>query len=148
MIDDKPIREALQDIHNARGRGPAEMDEALEEMAGQIDHLVSQIKAQDPLGVWQIELANGTVHNFVASRAMGSFLSVPVLLEFVTDLPSGRSPVVLAVRSDLVVSYRRLGDLGREEGQVQPSTFASVPFAGPIQRAAPKSPPMSPFATS
>lgn len=99
----------------------------------------------EPVGVWQIELANGTVHNFVASRCVGGgsmiFHGITAgLLEFVIDLPSGRSPVVLAVRSELVVSYQRLGDPGREDGQVQPATFTTAPFAGPVQKPAPSPP--------
>jgi hypothetical protein len=113
----------------------------LEAAEEQLEHAMPA-KVLEPVGVWQIELTNGTVHNFVASRSVGSGGSMIFhgttagLLEFVIDLPSGRSPVVLAVWSELVVSYRRLGDLGRDDGQVQPATFATAPFAGPVQRPA------------
>lgn len=110
--------------------------EAAEEQLGR----TPPYETLEPVGVWQIELTNGMVHNFVASRCMGGgvmFSGITTgLLEFVIDLPSGHSPVVLAVRSELVVSYRRLGDLGRDDGQVQPATFATAPFAGPVQRPA------------
>jgi hypothetical protein len=112
--------------------------EAAEEQLGN----TAPFETLEPVGVWQVELTNGVVYNFVASRSVsGGNMIFPGtttgLLEFVIDLPSGRSPVVLAVWSELVVSYRRLGDLGRDDGQVQPATFATAPFAGPVQRPAP-----------
>lgn len=117
-----------------------DVDLTLTDLLGDLESAEDQARdaaaKSDALGVWQVELTNGTVHNFVASRAMPggpSFLTgvAPNMLEFVNDLPSGRSPVVLAVRADQVVSYRRLGDFGRDEGQIQPATFACTPFAGP-----------------
>ncbi len=118
-------------------------DEVGDDVAPRITELWSagSAKQSDPVGVWQIELVNGTVHNFVASRCVGGGgLLYPGissgLLEFVIDLPSGRSPVVLAVRSELVVGYRRVADWDGTEEQV--NTFPMVPF-GPVQ--GPKPPP-------
>ncbi len=90
-------------------------DEVGDDVAPRITELWSagSAKQSDPVGVWQIELVNGTVHNFVASRCVGGGgLLYPGissgLLEFVIDLPSGRSPVVLAVRSELVAGTAQL----------------------------------------
>jgi len=92
--------------------------------------------AKEPTGVWQIELTNGTVHNFVADRISGGVLFGPGngLTEFVMDTPAGRSFTVLAVRPDLVVSYRRLEDYDGDDSQLGP---VSEPFAGPVRQQAP-----------
>lgn len=119
------------------GTGHFSADEVGDDIAPRITELWSttSTKQSDPVGVWQLELVNGTVHNFVASRCVGGGgLSYPGissgLLEFVIDLPSGRSPVMLAVRSELAVGYRRVADWDGTEEQV--NTFPMLPF-GPVQ---------------
>jgi hypothetical protein len=108
---------------------------ALEAAEGPLETATPTMRP-DPVGVWQIELTNGTVYNFVASRVMGSgamFYGVSTgLTEFVIDTPTGRSPVVLAIRSELVVAYRRLADWDGTPGHL--GHFDVELFAGPVPK--------------
>jgi len=95
---------------------------------------------REPTGVWQVELTNGRVHNFVADRVSGAgtgiFMDVSAgHLEFVRDTPTGRSYTVLAVRPELVMSYRRLADWDGTAND--PQQYEATRFAGPVHQVRP-----------
>lgn len=116
------LLETILDVREA----PRSLDRdmAVDMLKEEVMHLLDQLEAaetmpakQPPTGVWQVELTNGVVHNFVADRASGGGNvyelfnggSGPGMTVFYRDFI--RQPiVVLAVRSEKVVAYRRLAD--------------------------------------
>jgi hypothetical protein len=109
---------------------PSLRDKAIDNLREKVEHLLDQLEAAETLppkapltGVWQVELTNGVVHNFVADYCTGgapSFLTGASfgMVEFVRGYgPEGksRSVTVLAVRSEKVIAYRRLDDWHGDE---------------------------------
>jgi len=131
--DEAQLQQALDWAVESVAPYPNILAAELRKLQARVQELES---AKEPTGVWQIELTNGAVHNFVADRISGGAFFGPGngLTEFVMDTPAGRSFTVLAVRPDLVVSYRRLEDFDGDESQLGP---VSEPFAGPVRQQAP-----------
>lgn len=116
--------------------------DALDTLKEEVMHLLDQLEAAEtmppkspPTGVWQVELTNGVVHNFVADRVSGGGAyeifttgNGPGMTSFMRDYgtPSTvRSVTVLGVRSEKVVAYRRLADWSGEE----PSSYSFARWA-------------------
>lgn len=135
----------------------------LDDLREKVGHLLDQLEAAETMppkapltGVWQVELINGMVHNFIAdtvgnSGALEIFSGRTAssgMIEFVrTYGPGGKSKsvAVLAVRSEKVASYRRLGDW---DGDEDVAAYSGARWATAGDR--PKSPtlPFPAFTTS
>jgi hypothetical protein len=163
-----PYLEALLDVTEAQE--PRDRDEALDTLKEKVMHLLDQLEAaetmpakQPPTGVWQVELTNGVVHNFVADRVhdgngiyeIFSTRSTPGMTSFVREYGLPKTAVitttVLAVRSEKVVAYRRLGDWDGDD-DLDGYSSARWATASPASErpVAPKTAPgmYGPFATS
>lgn len=124
---------------------------ALDTLEEGILHLLDQLEAaetmpakQPPTGVWQVELTNGVVHNFIADYVNAGNGMYEIIASGTAGMTTfmreyaKRAVAVLAVRSEKVASYRRLGDWdGKEVGN-----FASARWA---TAGDPPKPPTLPF---
>jgi hypothetical protein len=115
--------------------------DALDTLKEEVMHLLDHLEAAEtmppkspPTGVWQVELTNGVVHNFVADRvsAGNGVYEIfsndgggPGMTTFYRDFAT-RPVVVLAVRSEKVAAYRRLADLTEGES---PHSFMAARWA-------------------
>lgn len=130
----------LEVILDAREALPRDRDETLETLKQEIMHLLDQLEAaetmpakQPPTGVWQVELANGVVHNFVADYVNAGNDMYEIIASgtagmttFMRDYVK-RAVAVLAVRTEKVASYRRLGDWdGKEVGNFASARWATA----------------------
>jgi hypothetical protein len=136
---------------------------ALDNLREKVGHLLDQLEAAETMppkapliGVWQVELTNGMVHNFVAdySTVSGDFYTLPSvvvspgMISFIRTYGpqgKGRPVAVLAVRIEKVASYRRLGDW---DGDEDVAAYSGARWATAGDR--PKSPtlPFPAFTTS
>jgi hypothetical protein len=158
------LLETIRDVGDYMTSAGLTDADVLDTLKGEVMHLLDHLEAaetmptkQPPTGVWQVELANGVVHNFVADRANSGngvyeiFTTTgggPGMTTFMRDYPK-RDVAVLAVRSEKVVAYRRLADW---DGEVDGYSSARWATASPTseQSVAPKTTPgmYGPFATS
>jgi hypothetical protein len=127
--------EAVRRDQANQAEGPAldTLEEGILHLLGQLEAAETMPAKQPPTGVWQVELTTGVVHNFVADHvnagngmyetiASGTAGMTTFMREY-----AKRAVAVLAVRSEKVVSYRRLGDWdGREVGNLASARWATA----------------------